>query len=231
MRNILLFLFSHHFLALARWEIYFLRLRLTNAIFGRNRRLYRFAKSRPQPRYLNFGSGPRGRDEPTWVNIDGFPAKGVHYCVDFQRPLPLPSGIFDGIFCEHVIEHFSYDDGVAVCRELYRCIGDSGVLRVIVPDAAFVMRSYFDSPNELVHRRGTSDDTPMQMVNSYFRQRYEHQFLYDWQTLEKMLSEAGFEDVRLCDFRVGFGPELLRIDDKKYEDESLYVEAQKTPAT
>jgi hypothetical protein len=102
---------------------------------------------------------------------------------------------------------------------------------VIVPDAAFVMRSYFDSPNELVHRRGTSDDTPMQMVNSYFRQRYEHQFLYDWQTLEKMLSEAGFEDVRLCDFRVGFGPELLRIDDKKYEDESLYVEAQKTPAT
>ena len=71
----------------------------------------------------------------------------------------------------------------------------------------------------------------MQMVNSYFRQTYEHHFLYDWQTLEQMLREAGFEDVRLCDFRVGFGPEALRIDDKKYEDESLYVEAQKTAAT
>ena len=70
MRSFLLFLFSHHFLAITRWEIYFLRLRLANVIFGRNPRLYCFAKSRPQPRYLNFGSGPRGQDEPTWVNID-----------------------------------------------------------------------------------------------------------------------------------------------------------------
>ena len=56
-----------------------------------------------------------------------------------------------------MIEHFSYEDGVAICRELYRCIGARGVLRGIVPDAVFVMRSYFDSPDELVHRRGTAN--------------------------------------------------------------------------
>lgn len=230
-REFLFFLFSHRFLAVARWEIHFIHLRLQNALRGKNRSLRRFAKSRPEPRYLNFGSGPRGKAESNWVNIDGFPYATVHYCVDFQRPLPLASGIFVGVFCEHVIEHFTYHDGVAICRELHRCLAAAGVLRVIVPDAEFVMRSYFNTPLELVHRRGVNGYTPMEVVNEYFRQGYEHHFLYDWPTMKKLLHEAGFDDVRRGAFRVGFGPEALRIDEEKYSEESLYVEARKAGNT
>ena len=67
----------------------------------------------------------------------------------------------------------------------------------------------------------------MEIVNVYFRQRYEHQFVYDWQTMEKMLSKAGFDVV--CRSAFGQGRKCLPIvlDDKKYDWESLYVEALK----
>jgi len=68
----------------------------------------------------------------------------------------------------------------------------------------------------------------MEIVNLFFRQRYEHQFLYDWPTMQKMLLRAGFDAA----FRSAFGqngycpPAVL--DDAKYEWESLYVEAVKS---
>jgi predicted SAM-dependent methyltransferase len=231
MRRLVRVLFTHRFLALARWEFLFLRLRVTNALTGRNASLKRFALSRSRPRYLNFGSGPRGKSEPNWVNIDGFPGTNVHYCVDFQRKLPMANDTFNGIFCEHVIEHFTLEEGTRICGELYRCLAEDGVLRVVVPDADFVMRSYYETPDALVARRGPRDATPMEVVNSYFRQRYEHQFLYDWATMYKMLCQAGFTDVRRAGFRSGFGPEELRIDDEKYGPESLYVEARKVSSS
>ena len=67
----------------------------------------------------------------------------------------------------------------------------------------------------------------MEIVNLYFSQRYEHQFLYDWATMKKMLLSAGFDEV--C--RSAFGQKdrlpQLALDDRKYEWESLYVEAVK----
>ena len=63
----------------------------------------------------------------------------------------------------------------------------------------------------------------MEVVNSYFRQRYEHQFLYDWVTLERMLRRTGFSVVSRS--RYGQGERGLLLDDAKYEWESLYVEA------
>ena len=65
------------------------------------------------------------------------------------------------------------------------------------------------------------------IVNSYFRQRYEHQFLYDWTTMEKMLRQAGFTRVLRATFGKTESFQPIALDDKKYGRESLYVEAFK----
>jgi hypothetical protein len=67
----------------------------------------------------------------------------------------------------------------------------------------------------------------MEAVNSYFRQRYEHQFLYDWVTLEKTLKAAGFDDVRRAKFQNGSVSDMAVLDDERYAGESLYIEAFK----
>lgn len=228
LRRFLLFLFNHRFLAIARWEFYFQRLRFWNFLSAQRVWIARDLSARSQPLFLNLGAGPRGLVDPHWVNVDGYRDKGVRYLIDFTRPLPFKSGLFGGVFCEHVIEHFSFDDGVCLAAEVRRILQPGGSFRVIVPDAELIMRRYFDTPNELITRRGVGDETAIEIVNDYFRQRYEHQFLYDWVTMEKMLREAGFGQVKRSSFGHGAFCGALVLDDQKYEWESLYVEARKS---
>jgi predicted SAM-dependent methyltransferase len=226
-RRILLFLFTHRFLAVARWELHFLGLRCCNFLTVQHRTIRKDLSERNRPLFLNLGSGPRGCEDPHWVNIDGFSDKSVQYLIDFTRPLPFDSSSFDGVFCEHVLEHFSLDEGVRLATEVCRILRPGGCLRMIVPDAELILRRYFDTPDKMIAWRGAGNETAAEIVNSYFRQRYEHQFMYDWITLDKTLKHAGFELVVRTSFgRSTFCPSLV-LDDQKYEWESLYVETRK----
>ena len=222
MRRILLFLFSHRLLAIARWDGHFLLLRLKNFLFGENKKLRRVAASKGSPVYLNLGSGPRGLDDPHWINIDGYWDSNVHFLVDFNRKLPIDDCSLDGVFCEHVLEHFSLADGARIVADVRRCLKSGGVFRIIVPDAERIMREYFDCPSRLAERR--SSESAIEAVNSYFRQHYEHQFLYDWLAMKAILTQAGFQVISRARFREGQRSDLI-LDHPKYEWESLYVEA------
>nr|UXE45154.1 hypothetical protein Hi04_10k_c4335_00013 [uncultured bacterium] len=230
-RKFLLFLFSHRVLATARWDLHLLRIRIWHAITWQKRRLRHCVARHPAPLFLNLGSGPRGIDDAHWINVDGFREKHVHFLIDLTRTLPFADESFDGVFCEHVLEHFSFNDAKKLAREVRRILRPNGFFRIVVPDAELILRRYFDAPKELVARRGGgSDQTPMEVVNCYFRQRYEHEFLHDWATLEKLLRCAGFVTVSRASFRRGVRCEAIVLDDPKYEWESLYVEAQKQPS-
>ena len=212
-----------------RWDLHFIGVRVAARLGGLRGRAARFIAGRQAPVLLNLGAGPRGRADEHWVNVDGYSDTGVHFLVDLQRPLPLPAASFDGVFSEHVLEHFTEEDGLRLAADILRVLRPGGVFRVVVPDGEFVMRSYFDDPDGLVRYRGVGapDETAMEMVNSFFRQRYEHQFMYDWPTLRRLLQRAGFAEVARCAFRQSPAGLGLEIDDPKYQRESLYAEARK----
>lgn len=229
LRSLLLSLFTHRTLALARWDLHFLSVRLRNVLRRQPRAIRRFLDSRVRPRFLNLGSGPRGLDDPHWVNVDGFHDQNVHFLLDFGRPLPFERETFDGVFCEHVLEHFTQEDGERLTREVHRILRPGGCLRIVVPDADLLLRRYVSARADLVGRRAPeAGSTPMEIVNTYFRQRYEHQFLYDWETLDLMLERAGFTTrVRVAAQEAQNCPEIA-LDDERYVWESLYVEAVKS---
>ena len=143
MRRCPLFLFTHRLLAILRWDLHFLLLRLCNALTLQTWRIGREIARRPRPLYLNLGSGPKGLSDPHWINVDGFPDTNVHHLIDFGRPLPFGDATFAGVFCEHVLEHFSLEDGERIAREVRRVLCPSGGFRVVVPDGALIMRKYF----------------------------------------------------------------------------------------
>jgi predicted SAM-dependent methyltransferase len=227
LRDFLLWLFSHRLLALVRWDVHFLCIRIWNALTRQKSRIHNALSILQAPLFLNLGSGPRGVDDSHWVNVDGFRDKNVHYLLDFGRPLPFPDASFNGVFCEHVMEHFSLFDGEKIAREVHRVLRSGGCFRIVVPDAELVLRRYLETPEVLVERRGDGEETPMEIVNLYFRQRYEHQFAYDWSTMEKMLLRAGFDAVHRALFGKSRECAPIVLDDEKYEWESLYVEALK----
>jgi predicted SAM-dependent methyltransferase len=226
-RNILTFFFDHRFLAITRWELHFLRIRLLNVITFQKARMRRVVARRDSPLFLNLGSGPRGVDKVNWINVDGFRDRNVHYLFDLSRSFPFRDESFDGVFCEHVLEHFSLEDGERITREILRILRPGGCVRIIVPDAELILRRYFLESKDMVRWRGTGNETPMEIVNSYFRQRYEHQFLYDWVTMEKMLVGAWLGAVVRTVFGKALKCPAIVLDDPKYEWESLYVEGSK----
>jgi hypothetical protein len=73
---------------------------------------------------------------------------------------------------------------------------------------------------------GRQHRTPMELVNDVFRQKLQHQYCYDFETLSLLIAEAGFENIRQVEFGSGLCKEL-QIDREERKLESLYVEAQK----
>ena len=227
LRRLPLFLFSHRTLALLRWDLHFLAVRFSNALFQRHSGLQKRVDSAPRPLYLNLGSGPRGVSDAHWINVDGYKDTNVDYLMDFTRPWPFADNSLDGIFCEHVFEHFDLEHGQRLLRESLRVLVPGRSLRIIVPDGERVLKTYYEDPAALMLHRETETKQPMDAVNSYFRQRYDHQFIYDWPLLEQQLRAAGFERIARVSFQQAQNAKPLLLDDPRYEWESLYVEATK----
>lgn len=62
---------------------------------------------------------------PGWVNIDIEP--GADLVIDIRKGLPFDNNIVDFIYCEHVLEHFTYKEGEKVLREFERCLRGGGL--------------------------------------------------------------------------------------------------------
>ncbi|HTR39157.1 MAG TPA: methyltransferase domain-containing protein [Bryobacteraceae bacterium] len=71
------------------------------------------------------GANPQG-----YVNIDLFPIPGVDVAADAEQ-LPFPSGLFECIECDAVLEHVRHPD--LVMRELSRVLAPGGHLHLVTP--------------------------------------------------------------------------------------------------
>jgi predicted SAM-dependent methyltransferase len=228
MRRILMFFFSHRTLALLRWDLHFFKLRFLNVLLFRKRRVNALLKNGTKEKYLNLGSGPRGIDDGKWINIDGFKDRNVHYLCDFNRPLPFKDETFDAIFCEHVLEHFDYENGKNLMKECLRVLKKNGVIRIVVPDGYIILNAYFREPEFIVKYKECQTNNPMEAVNAWFYQRYEHQCIYDGAYLVDMLLSTEFASAKKVGYSQGVaGKKEIILDDPKYSWESLYVEAVK----
>lgn len=128
----------------------------------------------------------------------------------------------------------------AFLLECLRCLQSQGVMRLVVPDAGAYLRAY-SGPWEVLaemrplarmadgwrdNRLGWIYQTKMQFMNAIFRQRAEHKYAYDAETLVLALRQAGFVDVVVQQFGVSIDPKMAPDSDDR-RTESLYVEGVK----
>lgn len=67
--------------------------------------------------------------------------KNILVC-NVRKGLPYPDGSFDVIYCNHVMEHFTPDEGLAFLHELKRVLKSSGRIRLVVPDLERKTKDY-----------------------------------------------------------------------------------------
>jgi predicted SAM-dependent methyltransferase len=128
-----------------------------------------------------------------------------------------------------------YPNGIGhVLSECHRVLKPGGIIRAIVHDAELLLRAYVDNDASFFRRigalekSGANESSLIAIVNHLFRFNGFHQFIYDYETLEREFYKAGFSSVHHSAFRQSFIPELnLDLDSPDRAPQSLYVEAVK----
>lgn len=185
--------------------------------------LQRHSKRVRELKYLNVGCGKRMIDHMINLNYEWYPRIDLTW--NILKPLPFADGTLLGIYTEHVLEHLPFDSIPFVLSEFKRVLAPSGSVRILVPDAELYARLYVESRDrpDVRFPRHEEGKTPMMQVNRCFR-NHDHLFAYDFETMSRLLAEAGFKNITKCEHRKGSVPELL-VDSDYREDESLRVNA------
>jgi predicted SAM-dependent methyltransferase len=183
------------------------------------------AKGWMRPNKINLGCGSCVKEG--YLNVDMFP--GADLTLDLRLGLPFESNVSEQIMSEHFYEHVDYpDEAMTVAWDCFRILKPGGNLRFSVPDTEWPVRdysqgigaSYFQAMKDNPHWHPPYCTTPMEHINSHFRQHGEHLFAYDFETLKKVLAEVGFIDITRLEFDPKMDSEHRRIG-------SLIVSAKK----
>jgi predicted SAM-dependent methyltransferase len=140
----------------------------------------------------------------------------VHH--NFVYGLPFEDSSVDFIYSSHVLEHLYRNEALRLMHEARRVLKPGGVVRTCVPDLERTVRLYLHGRKEEAMRHLFPADAPV------FSQ-HRHKYMYDFELLSKLLGEAGFEDVRLCQFGQGIVPDIDRLDNRP--EVTLFTEAVK----
>lgn len=157
-----------------------------------------------------------------WINIDLVGGK-TDLVWDLRKPLPFKHDSVDAVFLEHVFEHMTYSETLAVLGHIKATLRPGGVLRVGVPDAGLYARWYASDPAALRDARW-GRPTAMLALREVF-QEHAHIAAYDADTLILILEAGGFPGAEVT--QAGTSRLLITAPDMPERwAETVYVEVQ-----
>ncbi len=140
-----------------------------------------------------------------WLNTDINPGRvGSSICLDATKRFPFGNGTFDYVFCEHLIEHMEYREGVRMLRECFRVLKPGGKMRISTPDIHFLIELYSPKKTALqkkyiswamksfMPKIGIKED--VFVINNFFR-AWGHKFIYDFEVMKETMESAGFAGI------------------------------------
>jgi len=172
-----------------------------------------------RPLLLHLGSGAHRL--PGWVNVD-LVGMGPDLRWDLTRRLPFPDASAQAVFVEHVLEHFPLVTVLDLLREFRRVLAPGGIVRAGVPDFGRYAESYAGD-RAFLERQRPGRPTPL-LALAEVAHGHGHRSLWDAETLDRVLTDSGFDDVS----RRHFGDSALdpAPDSPAREGESVYAEGR-----
>jgi predicted SAM-dependent methyltransferase len=192
--------FNHDAASKLRYEADMLLLRGRCALSGRFKNHVRDLATR-RHLLVHLGCGNALLDG--WVNLDCYPPKprpGTEILtLDLRPGLPLADASVAALLSEHFLEHLPFElVRTRLIPDILRVLEPGGRVRLSVPNGEYFVEQYLAcraGRHEPVFEENRRGKTPMMMLNEVAH-GYGHYFLYDFDTLAGILSEAGFVDIQ-----------------------------------
>ena len=142
---------------------------------------------------INMGCGWRDFGDE-WVHIDG----GDYKHLDYKEidNLAFGDNTVDLIYSSHVISYFDNEEITSLLKEWHRVLKPGATLRIATPDFR-AMASLYLSGNVEIERFLGPLYGKMKMADFTIY----HKICYDFDSLKKTLTNAGFRDIIIYDWR------------------------------
>lgn len=141
---------------------------------------------------------------PYWTNLDADPNMPAQITATVP-PMPFPDGSLDEVMASHMLEHLTRQEATVFAAEVFRVLRPGGIVAIIVPDFAQIVRDYLADRHEAVELQADRwwllddlDDICEGFIYSTI-QPSQHRWMYDKHTLGRLLKHAGFDQLKLID--------------------------------
>lgn len=146
--------------------------------------------------------------------------------------IPHQDNTVEVIYSSHMIEHMEKEDVYNFLRESHRVLSKKGIIRISVPDIKLLVESYQKNgdADEFIDNTLLTNKSPRTFISKLkyliVGQRH-HLWMYDGESLCKLLVSAGFESAEIMVAGSTKIPEPgdLNLCERKHE--SVFVEAIK----
>jgi SAM-dependent methyltransferase len=166
------------------------------------------------------------------VDFIKFAQKNKIYWADVTKKIPLPDNSVEVLYSSHMLEHLDRSEVKVFLKEAKRVLVIGGIIRILVPDIAKLVKKYHESRDadlfiESTHLCISRPRKLTERIRFLLIGTRQHQWMYDSNSLCNVLHYCGFGDPK--SLKPGhsriLNPEPLDLYER--EDESLYVEAIK----
>ena len=171
---------------------------------------------------LHIGAGSQTNDD--WLGSDLSPKidKSIIY-LDATKQFPFKSEVFDHIYCEHMIEHITFEAGNYMLSECYRILKKGGKIRISTPDLDRYLNLFNKNLNhdENLFQKWIVDNwltdlndknnAPYHILNLNMH-GWGHKYIYCKNTLSFQLEDNGFNNIIRYDCDSSDEPHFKNIE-------------------
>ena len=142
------------------------------------------------------------------------------------RGIPYPDNSVDVIIASHFLEHLDRKEGKKFLSECLRVLKNSGIIRLTVPDTELITKKYVEKCiDEYRHVNIGVENSEYNSQSLYELLLAGHKTIYDYESLSKLLSNVGFDNIQRMSFGKSNSKEIEAQTIDMYPTLSLYVEA------
>lgn len=146
---------------------------------------------------------------------------------DVRKGLPYANDSVRYVYSSHAFEHFTGAESLAIAKDCFRVLVLGGIMRVVVPDLALIVREYLTDPSPQAAQTFLSRLSLNHSLQDFLHPGSNHSQMFDAKSLVHLLREAGFLRVEVSSYRKSAIPEIDQLELEVRRKESLYVEAVK----